>query len=81
MQWIRDTVRFWPLNLDPGWKKIQVRDQESGMHIPDLIFENLVQVFWAKNTQFFSCDSEILSTLNHGWEKVGSGINISDPQQ
>jgi hypothetical protein len=38
MQWIRDTVRFWPLNLDPGRKKIQVRDQESGMHIPDLIF-------------------------------------------
>jgi hypothetical protein len=30
---------------DPGWKKSQIRDQGSGLTIPDLIFENFVSVF------------------------------------
>jgi hypothetical protein len=34
--------------LDPGWKKIQCQDPGTGMHIPDLISENSVSVFWVK---------------------------------
>jgi hypothetical protein len=29
---------------------------ESGMKIPDLIFENLVSVFWVKILYFFDMD-------------------------
>ncbi len=49
----------------------------------DLVIENLVSVFWVKNTYFFDADSGsgILSTLDlgSGMEKIGSGINIPDP--
>jgi hypothetical protein len=30
--------------------KTQIQDRGSGMNIPDLTFENLVSVFWVKNT-------------------------------
>jgi hypothetical protein len=35
--------------LDPGWEKIQRQDPGSWMKIPNLIFENLLTVFWVKN--------------------------------
>jgi hypothetical protein len=50
------------------------------MNIPDVIFENLVSVFWLKILKFFDADLwsaiEILSTLDlgSGMEKIGSGI-------
>jgi hypothetical protein len=34
---------------DLGWKKIQIQHPRSGISIPDLIFENLISVFWVKN--------------------------------
>ncbi len=59
---------------DPGWEKIQRQE----MNIPDLIFENLVSVFWVKKTLVIFCGSgsEIVSTLDlgSGMEKIGSGI-------
>ncbi len=53
------------------------------MNNPDLIFENLVTVFWVKNTEMIWCKSGILSTLDPGKPRIrdpGSGINIPDPQ-
>jgi hypothetical protein len=72
---------IWTLN---GWKKIdpgsRIRDER-----PDLIFENLISVFWLKNTQILWADpdlgSGILSTLDlgSGMKKVGSGMeNVRD---
>jgi hypothetical protein len=37
-------------NPDPGWKKTHIQDPGSGMNILELIFENLVSVFWVKIT-------------------------------
>jgi hypothetical protein len=42
---IQDPVIFDTWIRDPGWKKIQIQDPESGMNIPDLTFENFVSVF------------------------------------
>jgi hypothetical protein len=44
-------------NPDPVWEKNP--EPGSEMNIPDLIFENLVLVFWAKR-------SGILSTMDPG---------------
>jgi hypothetical protein len=43
---VHDLVLFgpWIRDPDPGWKKNS--ELGSGMNIPDLIFENLVSVFW-----------------------------------
>jgi hypothetical protein len=35
-------------NQDPGSR---IRDPGAGMNIPDLIYEDLVLVFWVKNTK------------------------------
>jgi hypothetical protein len=47
---IRDPLFF----FTPGSRirdgKIHSQDPGFGMNIPDLIFENLVSVFWVKNT-------------------------------
>ncbi len=68
---------FDPLIPDPGWKKIQNQVPGSGTNIPDLIFENLVLVFWVKILQFFCADlgpgSGILCILNPGWKKSNRG--------
>jgi hypothetical protein len=62
--------------LDPGCKK----NPGSGIpgYIPDLIFENLVSVFWVKILKLFDADpdpeSGILLTLD-----PGSGMEKSDP--
>jgi hypothetical protein len=56
---ILDPVLFLLLDpgLVPGWKKIQIQDQGSGMNIPELIFENLASVFGLKILKFFDADS------------------------
>ncbi len=82
---IRDPVPFWP--LDPGW----VKKSRSGsrMDIPGHIPENLITNFWVKKI-IFLCGSGILNlcypgseifvTQDPGWKKIGSRINIPDPQ-
>jgi hypothetical protein len=51
----------------------------SGMNIPDHL-----SIFWVKILKFFDADPVPVScqTLDprSGMEKIGSGINISDPQ-
>jgi hypothetical protein len=55
-----------------------------GMNIPNHISESLVTIFWVTILKFFDADpdsgSGIFLTLDPGWEKFGSGINIWDPQ-
>jgi hypothetical protein len=57
---------------------------ESGIRIRDKhrISESLVTIFWVKIIKFFDAypDPGIFLTLDPGWEKFGSGINIPDPQ-
>jgi hypothetical protein len=36
--------------LTPGSEREKKPEPGSGMNIPDLVFENLVSVFWVKNT-------------------------------
>jgi hypothetical protein len=60
--WIRDPVGFYdPWEPDPesGKEKIQRQDPVSGMNIPDLIFENLISVYWVKKIlKFFDVDPD-----------------------
>jgi hypothetical protein len=44
----------------------------SGMNNPDHISESLETIFWVKIIKFFDADPK--------WKKIGSGINIPDPQ-
>jgi hypothetical protein len=37
-------------------EKIQSLDSGAGMNIPDLIFENLISVFWLQILTFFDAD-------------------------
>jgi len=75
---ILDLVPFdsWMRDPDPGWNKIQIQVPESGINITDLIFENLVSVFWFKNKRGFG--SGILSSLDpgSGMGKIGSATLI-----
>ncbi len=50
--------------LDPGSRVEQIQRQYpgSGMNILDLIFENLLSVFWLKILKFFDA-------LDPGWKK------------
>jgi hypothetical protein len=57
---------------DPGWVKNQDQGCGSGLNNPDHISESLETIFWVKILKFFDADP--------GWEKLGSGINIPDPQ-
>jgi hypothetical protein len=56
------------------------------INISDHISESLESIFWVKILKFFDADgdpdpgSEILLTLDPGWKKFGSGINIPDTQ-
>jgi hypothetical protein len=52
----------------------------SGMNIPDHISESLETIFWVKIFKSFDEDAGIFLTLDPGWKKFGSGINILDPQ-
>jgi hypothetical protein len=58
-------------------EKNQGQDPESMMNIPDFIFDNLVSVFWVKNTLMLI---RVLPILDPGWKKIGFEINIPDPQ-
>jgi hypothetical protein len=54
----------------------------SGINILNHISESLETNFWVKIIKFFdaNADPDIFLTLDPGWEKYGSGINIPDPQ-
>jgi hypothetical protein len=54
----------------------------SGMNIQDYFYESLEIVLWVKNTSIIWCGSGIRNLFDpwFGMEKLGSGINISDPQ-
>jgi hypothetical protein len=62
------------LDLGSGMEKIQIRDQGSGMNIP----ENLISVFWVKKHKFFEADPDPGSCQPWIWDP-GSGINVPDP--
>jgi hypothetical protein len=53
------------------------------MNIQDHISGSLEAIFWGQILKFFDAEpdpkSEIFLTLDPGWEKFGSGINIPDP--
>jgi hypothetical protein len=57
------------------------------MNIQDHISESLEAMFWVKIRKFFAADpnpeSGIVLTLDpeSGMKKIGSGINIPNPQQ
>jgi hypothetical protein len=57
----------------------------SGMNIPDHISESFETILWAKILKFFNADADpdpgILVTLDPGWKKFESAINIPDPQR
>jgi hypothetical protein len=57
--------------------EIRIRDEHSGSY-----FRELRNNFLGKILKFFDADAdlEIFSTLDPGWKKFGSGINIPDPQ-
>jgi hypothetical protein len=56
----------------------------SGMNNPDHIsgsyFRELRNNFWVKILEFLEWGSGIFLTLYPGWKKLGSGINILEPQ-
>jgi hypothetical protein len=49
-------------------KKVRIRDEQPGAYFLEL----REPLFWEKILTFFDADP--------GWKKVGSGINIPDPQ-
>jgi hypothetical protein len=52
-----------------------------GMNILDHISESLGTIFWFKIVKLFDGDADpgVFLTLDPGWKKLGSGINM-DPQ-
>jgi hypothetical protein len=58
-------------DLDPG--------SGSGMSNPDHISESLETIFWVKMLKFFDADPG-WKKFDPEWKKLGSGINIPDPQ-
>jgi hypothetical protein len=63
-------------NRDPG--------SGSWMNIPDHISESLEKIFGLNILEFFYADPDpgswIFLTLDPGWKKFESGINIPDRQ-
>jgi hypothetical protein len=55
------------------------------MNITDHISKSVETYFFVKIFKLFDADADqdrgIFLTLDPGWEKFGSGINILDPQQ
>jgi hypothetical protein len=73
-----------PLLFDPGsgmGRKISIRVRDDN---PDHISESLKNNFWVKILKFFDVDPgsgmEKIRIRVPGWEKVGFGIKIPDPQ-
>jgi hypothetical protein len=58
--------------LTPGSRMGKKLGSGSGMNNPNHISESLETIFLVKILKFFDADP--------GWQKVGSGINIPDPQ-
>jgi hypothetical protein len=54
------------------------------MNNPDHISESLETIFWIKILTFLNADQgsgmEKIRIRDPGWQKLGSGINIPDPQ-
>ncbi len=77
---------FDPWIRDPGWVESQHPDRGSGMNNPDHIFLSLETIFCffgVKILKFFEDPGSGMETVrirDPGWKKVGSGINIPDPQ-
>jgi hypothetical protein len=67
---------FDPWIWDPGWVESQHPDPGSGMNNPDHIFQSLEIIFLV----FFRVTILKFFDADPGWKKVGSGINIPDPQ-
>jgi hypothetical protein len=68
---------FHPWIRDPGWKKIQIWDQGSGINISDHISESLESIFDFIILKFFVADPGSGSFLTLG---SGDGVN-SDPDK
>jgi hypothetical protein len=54
-----------------------IRDE---LNNPDHVSESLETIFWVKILEFLEWGSGIFLTLDPGWKKFGSGINIPEPQ-
>jgi hypothetical protein len=64
---------------DPGWVKIL----GSGLNNPHLISESSETMFWVKILKFIDLDPGSgmeIRIRDPGWNKLGSGLNIPDPQ-
>ncbi len=79
---IRDPVPFWPLDPDPGW--VESQHPDPGWTTRIIFSKALKPFFWVKIHKFFDADPgsgmETARIRDPGWKKVGSGINIPDPQ-
>jgi hypothetical protein len=76
---------FDPWIRDPGWEKvsIRIRDEQPGSYFLELR-NHFFAFFGVKILKFFDEDPgsgmETVRIRDPGWKKVGSGINIPDPQ-
>jgi hypothetical protein len=74
--------------LTPGSGMGRKSASGSGMNNPDHVFQSLETIlflfFGVKILKFFDADPgsgmETVRIRDPGWKKVGSGINIPDPQ-
>jgi hypothetical protein len=61
-----------------------IRDEQPGSYFLELRNHFLFVFFWVKILKFFDADPgsgmETVRIRDPEWEKVGSGINIPDPQ-
>jgi hypothetical protein len=71
---IRDPVPFQSVDPGSGMEK----NPEPGSS--DLIFENLVSVFWVKILKFCDANRSRIRDRENRNRDPGSGINIPDPQ-
>jgi hypothetical protein len=62
-------------------RKIGSQDPGSVMNIPDLIFENLVSVYWIKILKFFNAypDPGSCQSWTRDGKKIRSGIRDRNP--
>ncbi len=85
---IRDPVSFWPLDPGSGMGKksgsgFGIRDEQPGSYFLELR-NHFCSFFWVKILKSFDADLGSgmgkIRIRDPGWKKVGSGINIPDPQ-
>jgi hypothetical protein len=81
--WVKILKLF---DTDPGWKKfisgIKKSGSGSGMNNLDHISESLKNYFWIKILKFFDTDPgwKKIHIRDPRWKKLGSAINLPDPQ-